>query len=63
MDWQVRALHVELIRELEAQRHELRDIISGELREAADLRAENQRLRRENEQLRAPLPGLTSHLT
>ena len=46
------------IRELEAQRHEMREIIRGERTEAAALRAENSRLLAENKQLRGPMGGL-----
>jgi regulator of replication initiation timing len=56
----MRGLHIELIRELEAQRHEMREIVSEERREIGRLREENERLRQENLQLRAPLGGLVA---
>ena len=58
MQEDMRGLHLELIRELEAQRHEMRAIIASEQQEAAALRAENERLRAENRQLRGPLESL-----
>ena len=51
----VRGLHIELIRELEAQRHEMRALLtdrSGWAEEVAALRRDNAALRAENEQLR-----------
>jgi len=54
----LRALHLEMLRELEAQRHELREIVLHERRESAELRLEVERLRQENARLRSPLGGL-----
>ena len=54
----MRALHLELIRELEAQRYDLKGLLEEEQREVAMLRRENARLRAENRQLRGPLGGL-----
>jgi cell division protein FtsB len=54
----VRNLHLEMLKEFEEQRHALRAAVAEEQREAASLRAENERLRDENRQLRGPLEGL-----
>jgi hypothetical protein len=56
----LRALHLEMLRELEAQRHELREIVLHERRESAELRLEVERLRQENARLRSPLGGWAS---
>ncbi|EOD20880.1 hypothetical protein EMIHUDRAFT_241694 [Emiliania huxleyi CCMP1516] len=54
--WSTRAHDgpVELIRELEAQRHEVRSLIEAGREEVAALREENAALREENARLRAP---------
>lgn len=44
-----------MLRELEAQRHEMREIIRQERKDLSELKEENERLRRENARLRAPL--------
>ena len=54
----MRGLHLELIRELEAQRHEMREILRQERQESAALRAENARLLAENKELRSPMGSL-----
>jgi hypothetical protein len=54
----VRGLHLELIRELEAQRHEMREILRQEGLEKAALLAENARLAAENQELRGPMGSL-----
>ena len=54
----IRGLHLEVLRELEAQRHEMRSALQEERREMAALREENARLVQENRMLRGPMGGL-----
>ena len=54
----LRGLHLEVLRELEAQRHEMRDALREERLEMAALREENARLQEENRRLRGPMGGL-----
>ena len=58
--WQedLRGMHLELIRELETQRHEMRALLAEEQREVASLRAENAMLRQQVQEMRGPLGGL-----
>ena len=53
----IRGLHVEVevLREFEAQRHELRQLLAKTGAECSALREENARLREENAQLHGPL--------
>ena len=53
-------LHVEMVRELEAQRHELRGIVMEERAEVLALRQENNQLREELARFKAPLRGLAA---
>lgn len=55
---EVLAIHVDLIRELEAQRQEMRHLFEQSRAETAALFAENARLREEVASLRAPLGAL-----
>ena len=48
------------VRELEAQRHELREIVAEERAEVLSLRGENERLQAELTRLRGPLGGLAA---
>ena len=52
---EMRGLHLELIRELDAQRHEMRAMLDEGRAESAALREEIGRLREENARLRGPL--------
>ena len=54
----LRGLHVEVIRELEAQRHEMRVVLADEAREIYALRVENKSLRAQLEQMRGPVGAM-----
>ena len=54
----LRGLHLEMLRELEAQRHEMRCLLLDESREVVSLRRENEELRRRMEEMRGPMGGL-----
>lgn len=56
----MRNLHLDMIRELDDQRHEMRELLRAERREISELREENARLAAENRQLRGPMGGLRS---
>ena len=56
----MRNLHLDMIRELDDQRHEMRELLRAERHEIAELREENARLAAENRQLRGPMGGLRS---
>ena len=52
---EMRELHIEMIRELDSQRHEMRALLAEERAESESLRAEVAVLRDENSRLRGPL--------
>ena len=54
----LRGLHLEMIRELEAQRYEMRELLNEEQREVVSLREENERLRQQVQEMRGPMGGL-----